>query len=130
MFLAVFVIYTPQLESIDARVSTTKNMMGITWVESIQHSPTHAFEHLRSITVDVQSASIDLNILLQLPSLRMLDVDGLFGTEIFSKRIYSALPTGASNVEVLKLRSSSALLGPLIGAVKACRKLRTFLYHL
>jgi len=126
--LAAAVLYTPRLKSIKAQCAKPASM-GVTWIESIQHSSMHAFEHLRSIVVDSQNAEIDMSILLSLPSLRMLDVTGLIKIGAFSQHKWSALPTGASNVEVLKLRSSTIAASTLADVVRACRELRTFLYH-
>jgi hypothetical protein len=136
VFLAAAVLYAPQLEYINA-VWTSEQNIGLTWVDSIAHAPTHAFEHLHSIKLDIQSsgddwdkggAAVDLNVLLLLPSLRKLDVSHLYKT-LYHGNSWPALRVGASNVQALILRQSYVQAEVLAHAVKACRQLETFVYH-
>ncbi|KAF2438803.1 hypothetical protein P171DRAFT_436715 [Karstenula rhodostoma CBS 690.94] len=128
--LAAAMSLTPFLETLTATL-TTANSSRIRWNEAIWIAAPHAFAHLHTIRIKLRrSAGMDLNPLFLLPAVRTLDlthVDRLKSDP--QKTIWLPLPAGCSGVTTLLLRESNVDTDILVPAIRACRRLTTFLFQ-
>ncbi|KAL1612082.1 hypothetical protein SLS60_000305 [Paraconiothyrium brasiliense] len=129
-FLAAAMSLTPFLETLDATL-TTSNSSRIRWNEAVWIGAPHQFSHLHTIKIKLRrSSGMDLNPLFLLSSVRTLDmthVDRLKSDP--QKTIWLPLPERCSNVETLLLRESNVDTDILVPAIKACKRLKTFLFQ-
>jgi hypothetical protein len=129
-FLAAAMSLTPYIETLSATL-TTSNSSRIRWNEAIWIGAPHAFTRLHTITIKLRrSSGMDLNPLFLLPAVRTLDmahVDRLKTDP--QKTIWLPLPERCSGVTTLLLRESNIDTAILAAAIRACKRLTTFLFQ-
>lgn len=129
-FLAAAMSLAPALETLTVTL-TTSNSSRIRWNEAVWIAAPHAFANLHTIRIKLRrSAGMDLNPLFLLPAVRTLDmshVDRLKSDP--QKTIWLPLPESCSGVTTLLLRESNVDVEILVPAIKACRRLTTFLFQ-
>lgn len=128
--LAAAMCLSPNLESLTATL-TTSGASRIRWNETVWLGAAHGFANLHTVRLRLRrSSSMDLNALFLLPSIRTLDMSHVDRMKSDPpKTVWLPPPPKCSNVEVLLFRESNVEIDILAPAVKACKKLKTFMYQ-